>query len=96
MNKGIWGCRSASLDVPLLLLCDPADAGPAVMLHGCEVFEAFEVHGDISSFLTGSLLADGESLVDVVDASDLQVVGAFVGEAEGEQGEQQHEDLDHW
>ena len=80
----------------MLLFGDPADARPAVLVHWGEVFEAFEIHGNISSFLTGSLLADGESFVDIIDAADLEVMRAWVGETQGEESKEQDEDLDHW
>lgn len=71
---------------------NPADAGPAVRSHLCEVFEAVEVDGDIFSFLTGGFFADGVGLVDVVDAFDFEVVGAVVvGHLEGEGGSKQRE-----
>jgi len=92
----IYGGRSASLDVPVLLLGNPANARPAVMLHLGEIFEAVEVHGNISSFLTGSLLADGLCLVDIVNASNLEVVWAVGSEGECEESEQKHEDFHHW
>lgn len=87
-----WWCESAALDVPFLLLGDPADAGPAVLIQLWEVFEAVQISGNIGSFLMGSLLANGVSLVDVVDAAHLQVVGAVSGRGEQRQkGEDEHE-----
>ena len=83
--------ESASLDVPMLLFGNPADAGPAILFHFGEVFEAVEVHGHIGSLLPGGFLADGFGLVDVVDASHLEVVGAvvvdLVGHGEGQEGQ---------
>ncbi len=83
--------RSAALDFPVFHLGHPADAGPAVLLHGGEVLEALEVYRHIGALFLGSLLADGEGLVDVVDAAHFQVVGAGgrceVGSSQGEEGE---------
>lgn len=89
-------CESAALDVPLLLGGNPADAGPAFLFHLDEVFEAVKIGGDIGSLLVGSLLTDGVGLVDVVDASHLQVVGAVSGGSGGkdcQQGEDEHQEL---
>lgn len=80
--------------MPFLLLGDPADAGPALLLHLCEIFEAVQISGNIGSFLMGGLLANGVSLVDVVDAAHLQVVRAVGGRGEqGQKGEDEHEQL---
>ena len=76
-------CGSASFDFPVVLFSDPADAGPAIFFHRHKVFEAFQVHGHIGSFLSGGFFADGFGFVDVVDASDLEVVGAVVGNGQG-------------
>jgi len=86
-------CISASDDFPLLLLCDKADAGPAVFLHRGEVFEALEIHGHIGSLLLGGFLADGEGFVDVVNAADFEVVGAVSREGEGDQGQENQHNL---
>ena len=90
--------ESASLDVPVLLFSNPADAGPAILFHFGEVFEAIEVHGHISSLLPGCLLADGFGLVDVIDAPHLEVMGAvvvdLVGHGEGQEG-QHHQQVFH-
>ena len=81
----------ASLDVPVLLLSNPADARPAVLFHFGKVFEAIEVHRHISSLLPGCLLADGFSLVDVINAPHLKVMRAvvvdLVGHGEGQKGQ---------
>lgn len=84
---------SASLDLPVVKLGNPANARPAVLLHRSEVFQAFQINRDISSLLLGSLLADGVGLVDVVDASYFQVVRAgssLVGHGDCEEGQQQN------
>lgn len=89
-------CESAALDVPLLHGGDPADAGPAFLLHLHEVFHAVEVGGDVGSLLVGGLLADGVGLVDVVDAAHLEVVGALGGGGggeDGQQGEDEHQEF---
>jgi hypothetical protein len=62
----------------VLGLGNPTNARPAVLSHLGEVFEAVEVHGDISTLLSGSLFADRLSFVDVIDATNFEVVGAFV------------------
>jgi len=64
--------------VPFLSLSNPADAGPAILFHGEEVFKTVKVSIKIFSFLLSGLLADGVGLVDVIDAAHLQVVGAIV------------------
>jgi len=91
-------CRSASLDLPLVDLSNPADARPAIASHWGEVFQAVEVGGDIGSLFFGGFVADGEGLVDVIDAEDFEVVGAFgvssTAAGEGEQSEY-HEDQLH-
>jgi hypothetical protein len=74
--------NSASLDVPLLSLSDPADAWPAILLHRGEIFQAIEVGRDARSFLMGSFLTDGVGLVDIVDASNLKIVGAVMSSSE--------------
>ena len=79
----IDGGSFASFDFPMLLFGNPADARPTVLSHLREVFEAVEVHGNISSFLSGSLLTDGFSLVDVIDASDFEIVRAVSVDAVG-------------
>ncbi len=87
----IRSCESAALDVPFLHLSDPADARPAILLHMHEVFHAIKVSRDISSLLLGSLLAGGVGLVDVVNAADLQVVGAVGSRGkECQEGEDKH------
>lgn len=92
-----WGyVWSASFDFPVVDLGNPANARPAVLLHGGEVFEALEINGDISSLLLCSLFADGVGFVDVIDASDLQVVGAVGRQGQGEQSQQQDNQLHSW
>jgi hypothetical protein len=79
--------------VELLDLGDPADAVPAVLSHLGEVLHAVEVDGDVLALLVGGLFAGGEGLVDVVDALDLSVVGAFrSGELEGAGEGNQHQE----
>jgi len=79
-----WGYdRSASNYFPFLLLGNPANAGPAIFLHWGEVLEALEVNRYISSFLFGSLFADGVGFVDIIDASDFKIVGAISSECKG-------------
>ena len=77
----------ASFDVPVLLLSNPANARPAILFHFGEVFEAIKVHRHISSLLPGCLLANGFSLVDVINAPHLEIMGAvvvdLVGHGEG-------------
>ena len=70
-------CESATFDVPFLDLGDPADARPAILLHMREVFHASDVNRDIGSLLLGILLAGRVGFVNVVNAADLQVVGAL-------------------
>ena len=55
---------------------NPADAVPAIFTNGGEPLQALEVDGNISSFFMSSLFADGEGLVDIVDARDFLGVGA--------------------
>ena len=71
--------QSASLDGPFLDFSNVANARPAVLFHAGEVFQAFEIGWDIGSFLLCSLFANGEGFIDVIDASDLKVMGAIVG-----------------
>ena len=74
---------------------DPADAVPAVLTDGGEPFHAFEVNGNIGSFLVGGLFADGEGLVDIVDAGNFLSVGAVVSHFEGEgEGDEDQKDED--
>lgn len=87
------GYGSAALDVPFLDLSDPADARPAVLFHRGEVLEALEVHGDILSLGLSGFLADGEGLVDIIDASDLKVVGALGSEDDSEQGKHEEQEF---
>jgi hypothetical protein len=79
--------------VPFLLLGDPADARPAVLLHRGEVLEALEVHGDIGSLLASRLLANREGLVDVIDAAHLQIVGTVSSERQGQESQQEQKHL---
>ena len=72
-------------------------------MHGqqsCSIAAKYLKHsrsmGTSAPILTSSLLADGESLVDIVDASDFQVVGARGGVSQSQESEQQNEDLNHW
>lgn len=76
----------ASLDVPLVDLSNPADAGPAIFRHRGEIFQAFEINRYIFSFLLCGLIANGISLIDVVNASDFKVVGALSREGKGQNG----------
>lgn len=86
--------ESAALDVPFLLLGNPANARPALLFHLGEVFHAVKISGNISSFLVGSLLADRVGLVDVVNAANLQVMGAVSSHcAESQKGEDKHKQL---
>lgn len=90
----IMGDRSASFNVPLVELGNPAYAGPAILVHLHEVFHAVEVGGHIRAFFVGCLLADGVGLVDVVDATNFQVVGAIGSRGEqGKEGQEEHNEL---
>lgn len=82
--------RSASFDVPLFLLGNPADAWPAVLVHLNEIFHAVKVSGNISSFLMSGLLADGVGLIDIVDTSYFKIMGAVSSKGdESEEGKYQ-------
>ncbi len=35
-----------ALDGPFVDLSNPADAWPAILFHGCEIFKAVEIGGD--------------------------------------------------
>jgi len=74
--------------MPFLDFSDVADAGPAIFLHSSEVFQAVQVGRDVGSLLVSSLFADGVGLVDVVDASDFEVVGAVVSHVGGGNSEE--------
>ena len=74
--------------MPFLSLSNPADAGPAILFHGEEVFKTVKVSIKIFSFLLSGLLADGVGLVDVIDASDFQVMRTVVA---GNQASQQRQ-----
>ena len=81
---------SASEDGDVLGFSDPADAVPAVLTNSGEVLHALEVKRNISSFFSSGFFADGEGLVDVIDAADFLVMGAVVVQLEGEgEGDQQ-------
>ena len=82
---------SAAEDGDFLGLSDPADAVPAVLTELGEVLHALEVDGNIGSLLMGSLLADGQGLVDIIDAFDFLGVGAVVVHLEGEGKGNQHQ-----
>ena len=88
-DMGMIDRSITAFNFPVLLLCDPADAWPAIFFHLDEVFEAIEVHGNIGSFLTGGFLAHGESFVDVVDAADFKIVGAIGSHGEGDEGQEE-------
>jgi len=80
--------------VPFLLFSDPADTGPAILFHSGEVLQTFEISRDVASFFMSSLFADGESFVDVVDATNFKIVGAVVGHGEDcEESKQENNDL---
>jgi len=80
--------RSAASDFPVLSFSNPANARPAILLNGSEVFEAVKISRNIFSFFFGSLLTDGVGLVDVIDASDFQVMRTVVA---GNQAGQQYQ-----
>jgi len=67
----------ASINFPLVDSSNPADARPAILVHLGEVFHAVKICGHISTFLMGGLLADWVGFVDVIDATNLKVMGAF-------------------
>ena len=74
--------------MPLVEFGNPADTGPAILVHLHEVFQAVEVGRHICALFVGGLLAEWVGLVDVVDAKNFQVVGARGGggRGAGEQG----------
>jgi len=72
----------------------PADARPAVLFHGNEVFHAVKISRDIFSFLLCSFLADGVSLIDVIDAANFQIMRAFMGVGRGKESKEGQEDND--
>jgi hypothetical protein len=82
-NKGS-NKASTSLDGPLFLLCHPANARPTVLLNTRQVLHAVQISWYIFSLLLGSLLANWVGLVDIVDALDFKVMGAFVGHGKAE------------
>lgn len=61
-----------------------ADTGPAIFVHSADVLEAFEIDWEILALLLGSLVANGEGLIDVVNAEHFEVVGAFFGAGGGD------------
>jgi len=85
--------RSTSFDFPLLLLSDPADARPAVFIHLCEVFQAFEINWHISSFFMCSFLADWVGLVDVINAADFKIMGAIGRKSQGDECKYEYDDF---
>jgi hypothetical protein len=85
--------ESAAFDVPFFLFGDPADAWPAVLFHGSHVLHAFDVGWEVFSLVFSSLLAVWVGLVDIVNAQDLQVVGAFVGGGESNEGSEGNKQL---
>ena len=70
--------RSASEDMEFLDLSYPTDTIPAVFSHLSEVFHAVEVNWYVLSLLLGCFFTCGKSLVDIVNAGDLFVMGAVV------------------
>jgi len=71
--------ESAAKYFPFIDLANPANAVPAIFSSCRKVFHAIEVNGHILSLLLCGFLADGVPLVDVVNASDFQIMGALVG-----------------
>jgi hypothetical protein len=65
--------------MPFIDLRKEADTRPTIFVHLSEVFHTLKIHGEILPFLLGSLLANRVSLVDVINAKHLQIVGALSG-----------------
>lgn len=81
-------------------LGDKANAWPAVLVHLSEVLHALQIGWQVLSLFFGGLLADGVGFVDIINAEDLNIVGALVvggdvecsgGGGESKEGEQLHE-----
>lgn len=85
-NKWLMKDESAAFDGPFFLLGNPADAGPAVFFDSGEVLHAVEVGREILSLFLGGLFTDWVGFVDIVDASDFEVVGAVSSGSESEEG----------
>lgn len=84
-DKDSKSTSSTSFNVPTEGVGNEANAGPAVLVHSADVLHAVQINWEIFALLLSCLVADGERFVDIVDAQDLQVVGAFLGCGDGSQ-----------
>lgn len=67
----------ASLNGPLIDLCNPANAWPAIFSDAQHVFQTVDIGSLVLALLLRSLLADRISLVNVINAQHLQVMWAL-------------------
>jgi len=72
------------LNWPFVVLSNETDTLPAIRSHTGEIFKAVKISWNIFSFLMSSFLTYSIGFVNIINAKNLKIMGAFVSCKGGE------------